>query len=115
MSLIETQMVAASEAFQQNRQAMLDLIAKVRTIEQRTRDKSEGARARFAQRGQLLPRERLSLLLDPGAPFFRAFQPGGLGARQPRPRQKRAGRRGDRWRGLHPWHALHGDGFRCRH
>ena len=38
MSLIETQMVAASDAFQQNRLAMLDLIAKVRTIEQRTRD-----------------------------------------------------------------------------
>lgn len=83
MSLIETQMVAASDAFQQNRQAMLDLIAKVRSIEQRTRDKSEGARARFAQRGQLLPRERLSLLLDPGAPFLELSSLAGLGHDNP--------------------------------
>jgi geranyl-CoA carboxylase beta subunit len=83
MSLIETQLVVASESFQQNRQAMLDLIAKVRTIEQRTRDKSEGARARFAQRGQLLPRERLSLLLDPGAPFLELSSLAGLGHDNP--------------------------------
>lgn len=83
MSLIETQLVAASESFQHNRQAMLDLIGKVRTIEQRTRDKSESARARFAQRGQLLPRERLSLLLDAGAPFLELSTLAGLGHDNP--------------------------------
>ena len=83
MSVIETQLVPASESFRQNQQAMLDLVARVRAIEQRTRDKSEGARSRFAQRGQLLPRERLSLLLDAGAPFLALSSLAGLGHDNP--------------------------------
>ena len=42
----------------------------MRTLEARTRDKSEASRARFEQRGQLLPRDRLGRLLDTGAPFL---------------------------------------------
>jgi geranyl-CoA carboxylase beta subunit len=52
------------------RERMLESLARVRTLEQRTRDASAAAGPRFAKRGQLLPRERLSVLLDAGAPFL---------------------------------------------
>ena len=47
---------------------MLALLQRVRQIESDTRDKSAAARPRFEKRGQLLPVERVGLLLDqPGA------------------------------------------------
>ncbi|MEJ8835168.1 acyl-CoA carboxylase subunit beta [Ramlibacter sp. AN1133] len=49
---------------------MLERIARWRALEQRTADKSAEARAVFDRRGQLLPRERVGLLLDPGQPFL---------------------------------------------
>ena len=58
---------------------MLSLIGRVRELEQRTRDKSAGSRARFEKRGQLLPRERVSLLLDSGAPFLELSTLAGYG------------------------------------
>ncbi|HMN21320.1 MAG TPA: carboxyl transferase domain-containing protein [Ottowia sp.] len=49
---------------------MLERIACWRALEQRTEAKSGAAAARFAKRGQLLPRERVALLLDRGAPWL---------------------------------------------
>src|SRR3954469_1709039 len=49
---------------------MLGLIARMRDLEARTRNASAAAKDRFHQRGQLLPRERVALVLDPGAPFL---------------------------------------------
>ncbi len=48
----------------------LDLIAQWRALEARTRERSAQAAPVFAKRGQLLPRERVSRLLDPGTPFL---------------------------------------------
>ncbi len=70
MPVIESRIVAQSDAFQQNRTALLAQIAQLRQLEQRTRDKSAESKPRFEKRGQLLPRERLGCLLDPGAPFL---------------------------------------------
>ncbi|MCZ8132748.1 MAG: acyl-CoA carboxylase subunit beta [Steroidobacteraceae bacterium] len=70
MSRYESRLSAGSAAFLAARQRMLGEIARVRVLEQRTRDASAAAGPRFARRGQLLPRQRLSLLLDPGAPFL---------------------------------------------
>jgi geranyl-CoA carboxylase beta subunit len=42
----------------------------MRTLEERTRAASAAAKERFHKRGQLLPRERVALVLDPGAPFL---------------------------------------------
>jgi geranyl-CoA carboxylase beta subunit len=42
----------------------------MRELETRAREQSAKAGPRFAKRGQLLPRERLALLLDSGAPFL---------------------------------------------
>jgi geranyl-CoA carboxylase beta subunit len=55
---------------QQRRQAMLERIAHLRALEQRAAQRSAESRAVFDQRGQLLPRERVALLLDPGRPFL---------------------------------------------
>jgi geranyl-CoA carboxylase beta subunit len=70
MSLIETSIDTGGEAFRANRDGMLALLARVRELEERTRRASAAARERFAKRSQLLPRERLSLLLDHGTPFL---------------------------------------------
>jgi geranyl-CoA carboxylase beta subunit len=51
-------------------EAMRERVAQLRALEQRAADKSAEARAVFERRGQLLPRERVGLLLDPGAPFL---------------------------------------------
>ena len=42
----------------------------MRALEERTRAASAAAKDRFHKRGQLLPRERVALVLDPGAPFI---------------------------------------------
>ena len=55
---------------QQRRDAMLQRIGQLRALEQRAAEKSSDARHVFDKRGQLLPRERVGLLLDPGASFL---------------------------------------------
>ena len=70
MAIIETTISPPSDAFKANRDGMLALIARMRALEQRTRDASALAKDRFHKRGQLLPRERVELVLDPGSPFI---------------------------------------------
>src|SRR5947199_13569 len=53
-----------------NWHGMLALIARMRALEERTRTASAAAKDRFHKRGQLLPRERVALVLDPGSPFI---------------------------------------------
>lgn len=61
---------SASDAFARNRVEHLALIEKMNEILERSRTLSEGSRPRFEKRQQLLPRERLARLLDPGSPFL---------------------------------------------
>ena len=70
MPVIQSQLDPHSEQFAQNRAAMLSAIEQVRTLEQNLLSKAAEAKPKFEKRGQLLPRERLNLLLDPGAPFL---------------------------------------------
>ncbi|NWA27906.1 acyl-CoA carboxylase subunit beta [Pseudomonas gingeri] len=70
MPVIESAVDGQGEDFARHRQAMLSHLEQIRQLEQNLLDKAEGAREKFASRGQLLPRERLNLLLDPGAPFL---------------------------------------------
>ena len=70
MPAIQSKLDPASDAFQANRQRMLELVARLRSIEKRTRDKSADAKALFDKRGQILPRERIAHLLDAGAPWL---------------------------------------------
>src|SRR6478736_137727 len=70
MAIIESTVAPNSAAFQANRDGMLALIARMRGLEERARAASAGAKDRFHKRGQLLPRERVALVLDPGTPFI---------------------------------------------
>src|SRR6201982_395825 len=70
MAIIENTIVPASAAFKANRDGMLALISRMRSLEERTRMASAAAKDRFHKRGQLLPRERVALVLDPGSPFI---------------------------------------------
>ncbi|MEM7360229.1 MAG: carboxyl transferase domain-containing protein [Pseudomonadota bacterium] len=65
-----SQVKPGSEEFARNRADMSELIDKLDELCSRGAKLSEKSRGRFEKRGQLLPRERLSRLLDPGAPFL---------------------------------------------
>ncbi|BBN56380.1 acetyl-CoA carboxylase carboxyltransferase subunit [Pseudomonas chlororaphis subsp. aurantiaca] len=70
MPVIQSQLAPHSAQFLQNREAMLAGLAQIRQLEQNLLAKAAEAKTKFDKRGQLLPRERLNLLLDPGAPFL---------------------------------------------
>ena len=70
MPVIESTIAKSGEAFQTNKEGMLALIARVNVVEKRASDASALSKKRFEERGQLLPRERVALLLDPGSPYL---------------------------------------------
>src|SRR6202140_64794 len=70
MAIIESTIAPPSAAYRANREGMLALIARMRALEERARAASAAAKDRFHKRGQLLPRERVALVLDPGSPFI---------------------------------------------
>ena len=70
MPAIESRIDTASTGFHENREKMLALIAEFRALEGKVRAQSDGKAALFAKRGQLLPRERVALLLDREAPWL---------------------------------------------
>ncbi len=83
MAAIASTLDIGGSAFEENRAAMLALLERIRAIEARVAQTSAAARPRFEQRGQLLPRERLAVLLDPGAPFLELSTLAGLGLDTP--------------------------------
>ena len=70
MSALNTQLDTTSEQYQTNAKVMGDAVAEFRNIERRVIDAAEAKAPRYIKRGLIPPRERLSLLLDPGAPFL---------------------------------------------
>ncbi len=70
MSVFHSSWNAQGDVAQQRRAAMLARIAQLRALEQRAADASAKSRATFEKRGQLLPRERIGLLVDAGAPWL---------------------------------------------
>jgi geranyl-CoA carboxylase beta subunit len=79
MAQIESKIVVGGESFLANQAHTLSLIAKVEECKARAVEKSALAKPRFEVRGQLLPRERLGLLLDVGAPFLELCALSGFG------------------------------------
>ncbi|MCA8924353.1 MAG: acyl-CoA carboxylase subunit beta [Planctomycetes bacterium] len=79
MPVLTSTIDPASEAFLANRADMLAEVERVRDLERKVRERSARAAEKFAARGQLLPRERLARLLDPGAPFLELSPLAGLG------------------------------------
>src|SRR3954470_5275454 len=70
MSSFESSWNRDGEAARARSAAMLERIAQLRALEERAAAASAKSRPVFDKRGQLLPRERVALLLDPGAPYL---------------------------------------------
>ena len=85
MAVIESTISTGGDAFAANRAGMLALIERIRIAEGRAVAASSASRKRFESRGQLLPRERLALLLDPGAPWLELATLAGYGLDNPDP------------------------------
>ena len=79
MPAIRSNVIVDSDAFRANRAAHLELIAEFRALEAKVREASGRSDAKFRQRGQLPPRERVNLLLDRDAPFLELSTLCGLG------------------------------------
>ena len=70
MPIIESRLNTRSEVYRRNLDTMTRLMDEFRALELRAVTQSGKARARFEREGKLLPRERLTSLLDPGSPFL---------------------------------------------
>ena len=70
MPVFQSALDTASAAYAENRASMLSLLQRHDALRDRAAAASNRAGPRFARRGQLLPRERLALLLDAGAPWL---------------------------------------------
>lgn len=73
MTIFHSPIEASTDPYQVNRAEMLKLINKYHTIKERAGTLSEKRKPRFDERRQLIPRERLLLLLDPGTPYLEFF------------------------------------------
>lgn len=79
MPALRSALHTKSPAFQANVDRMTERLDQVRALEAQVRDGSADKRAKFDQRGQLLPRERVARLLDRGSPFLEFSTLAGLG------------------------------------
>jgi geranyl-CoA carboxylase beta subunit len=70
MPAIQSQVDPQSESFQRERAQMHALIDSFRALEDRVRNTSNSQEAKFRARKQLLPRERIALLLDRGSDWL---------------------------------------------
>jgi 3-methylcrotonyl-CoA carboxylase beta subunit len=71
MPLLESKVDRKSPEFAANSAALRALVDELRARQARTAlGGGEAARARHVARGKLLPRDRVEMLLDPGAPFL---------------------------------------------
>ncbi len=70
MPVIQSAIDPGSADFRRQRDEMLALVDELRALEDGVRAHGDKARGRITGRGQLMPRERVDRLLDPGAPFL---------------------------------------------
>jgi geranyl-CoA carboxylase beta subunit len=70
MPVFQSRIIPSSAGFQKNRADMLLLVDKLAELNARAPALSARRKPRFEERGQLLPRERLARLLDPGMPWL---------------------------------------------
>lgn len=83
MTVFQSRLNTQSEAYAKNRNDQLRNIDLMQTLRARTAAASEKRRARFEERNQLTPRDRLAHLLDPGMPFVEFFNMAGFGVDDP--------------------------------
>jgi geranyl-CoA carboxylase beta subunit len=73
MPVFKSRINPQSAEFQANREHMEAGVSQVREIEKRVLETAEAKIPRYRKRGYISPRERLNLLLDPGAPFLELY------------------------------------------
>jgi geranyl-CoA carboxylase beta subunit len=78
MAILTSDIEIHSEDFSNNCAAMQLAIDEFRAVEGKVLAKAEEAKEKFRQRGKLLPRERLNLLLDGGSNFLELCSLAGL-------------------------------------
>ncbi|MBI3145285.1 MAG: methylcrotonoyl-CoA carboxylase [Pseudogulbenkiania sp.] len=75
MPILESKLSPRAAEFQTNADKMRTLVADLKDkVAKAALGGGEAARAKHVARGKLLPRERIDLLLDPGAPFLELSQ-----------------------------------------
>ena len=75
MAILETKVNSHSAEFASNHEAMTKLVAELRQVSDTIKQGGgEKAQQKHLARGKLLPRERVSRLLDPGSPFLEIGQ-----------------------------------------
>ena len=70
MAKLTSNIDTCSEEFSENQASLQLFVDAFRAVEQKVLDKENEAKDKFIKRGKLLPRERINLLLDRGAPFL---------------------------------------------
>lgn len=70
MAVFKSKINVNSESYKENRADMLALIEKLIELNARAPAISASKKPKFDKRGQILPRERLARLLDPGMPYL---------------------------------------------
>lgn len=70
MAVYKSRINPNSDGFKKNREDMLALVGKLDELNARAPAISASKKPKFDKRGQLLPRERLARLLDPGMPYL---------------------------------------------
>ena len=78
MPALRSTLNARSDAFAANSRRMRALLGEVQRLENIVIAESESKRAKFEERGQLLPRERVARLLDRGSSFLELSRLAGL-------------------------------------
>ena len=79
MPVIASAIDTKSAAFKASSERMHARLGEIRSLEAKVVTESESKRKRFEERGQLLPRERVSRLLDRGSDFLELSALAGLG------------------------------------
>ena len=70
MPVIESKIMINTKAFKKNAEEHIELIDEFRLLEKKVSDNSSRAKPKFDKRNQLLPRERVKRLLDPGSYYL---------------------------------------------
>ncbi len=79
MPVLQSRLDPRSPTFRANAARMAERLAEVRALEARVVAESAAKAAKFEQRGQLLPRERVARLIDRGSQFLELSALAGLG------------------------------------
>ncbi len=79
MVTLQSELDILDSEFKANADSMLESLQKVRDVEQKQMQTEQKHLDQARKKGKLLPRERLSLLLDPGSPFVEIGSIAGYG------------------------------------